>query len=61
MLRRTGCKDEKICYILNESNVMDSGFLERMNTLLANGECKKGAQRPGLILNTNEEFYKWFT
>ena len=38
VLRRSGCKDEKICFILDESNVMDSSFLERMNTLLANGE-----------------------
>merc|ERR1712243_402223 len=43
VLRRSGCKDEKICFILDESNVMDSGFLERMNTLLANGEV------PGLF------------
>merc|ERR1712142_383253 len=77
VLRRSGCKDEKICFILDESNVMDSGFLERMNTLLANGEvpglfegdehttlmtqCKEGAQRQGLMLDTNEELYKWFT
>ena len=38
VLRRSGCKDEKICFILDESNVMESSFLERMNTLLANGE-----------------------
>jgi hypothetical protein len=28
----------QICFILDESNVMESSFLERMNTLLANGE-----------------------
>ena len=66
VLRRSGCKDEKICFILDESNVMDSGFLERMNTLLANGEvpglfegdehttlmtqCKEGAQREGKLI-----------
>ncbi|XP_040576126.1 dynein heavy chain, cytoplasmic [Lepeophtheirus salmonis] len=77
VLRRSGCKDEKICFILDESNVMESGFLERMNTLLANGEvpglfegdehttlmtqCKEGAQRQGLMLDSNEELYKWFT
>ena len=77
VLRRSGCKDEKICFILDESNVMDSSFLERMNTLLANGEvpglfegdehttlmtqCKEGAQRQGLMLDSNEELYKWFT
>lgn len=77
MLRRSGCKDEKIAFILDESNVLDSGFLERMNTLLANGEvpglfegdeyatlmtqCKEGAQREGLMLDSTDELYKWFT
>ncbi|EDW30259.1 GL17927 [Drosophila persimilis] len=27
VLRRSGCKDEKIAFILDESNVLDSGFL----------------------------------
>ena len=77
VLRRTGCKGEKMCFILDESNVLDSGFLERMNTLLANAEvpglfegdeyaalmtsCKEGAQRQGLLLDSQEELYKWFT
>ncbi|CEG69843.1 Putative Dynein heavy chain [Rhizopus microsporus] len=77
VLRRAGCKGEKICFIMDESNVLDSGFLERMNTLLANAEvpglfegdeyaslmtaCKEGAQRDGLMLDSNEELYKWFT
>lgn len=38
VLRRSGCRDEKIVFILDESNMLESGFLERMNTLLANGE-----------------------
>ncbi|EAU37053.1 dynein heavy chain [Aspergillus terreus NIH2624] len=77
VLRRAGCRGEKICFIMDESNVLDSGFLERMNTLLANAEvpglfegdefsslmtaCKEGAQRQGLLLDTQEELYKWFT
>ncbi|MCJ1311828.1 hypothetical protein MMC25_005501 [Agyrium rufum] len=77
VLRRAGCKGEKICFIMDESNVLDSGFLERMNTLLANAEipglfegdefaalmtaCKEGAQRQGLLLDSQEEMYKWFT
>ena len=77
LLRRAGCKDEKLCFMLDESNVLESGFLERMNTLLANGEvpglfegdeyttlmtqCKEGAQREGLMLDSAEELYKWFT
>ena len=74
---RAGCKGEKICFIMDESNVLDSGFLERMNTLLANAEipglfegddfsglmtaCKEGAQKQGLLLDSPEELYKWFT
>ena len=62
---------------MDESNVLDSSFLERMNTLLANGEvpglfegdeyttlmtqCKEGSQRDGLMLDSAEELYKWFT
>lgn len=77
VLRRSGCKNEKISFILDESNVLDSGFLERMNTLLANGEVpglfegdenttlmtqiKDASQREGLMLDSNEELYKWFT
>ncbi|KAF8634008.1 hypothetical protein AX15_001182 [Amanita polypyramis BW_CC] len=77
VLRRAGCKGEKICFIMDESNVLDSGFLERMNTLLANAEvpglfegdehaalmtaCKEGSQRDGLMLDSPEELYHWFT
>ncbi|KAI0666280.1 dynein heavy chain [Trametes maxima] len=77
VLRRAGCKAEKICFIMDESNVLDSGFLERMNTLLANAEvpglfegdehsalmtaCKEGSQRDGLMLDSHEELYRWFT
>lgn len=77
VLRRCGCMGEKICFIMDESNVLDSAFLERMNTLLANAEipglfegddfatlmtaCKEGAQRQGLLLDSQEELYKWFT
>ena len=38
VLIRAGTKGKKIMLILDESNVMDPGFLERMNLLLANGE-----------------------
>ena len=43
VLRRAGCRNEKIAFIMDESNILDSSFLERMNTLLANGEV------PGLF------------
>ncbi|PHH90699.1 hypothetical protein CDD83_2886 [Cordyceps sp. RAO-2017] len=77
VLRRCGCKGEKMCFIMDEANVLDSGFLERMNTLLANAEvpglfegddyaalmtaCKEGAQRQNLHLDSPEELYRWFT
>ncbi|RMZ76007.1 hypothetical protein DV738_g5168, partial [Chaetothyriales sp. CBS 135597] len=77
VLRRCGTQGQKICFIMDESNVLDSGFLERMNTLLANGEvpglfegdeyaslmtaCREGAQRQGLMLDSQEELYRWFT
>uniref|UniRef100_A0A915D7E3 AAA+ ATPase domain-containing protein n=1 Tax=Ditylenchus dipsaci TaxID=166011 RepID=A0A915D7E3_9BILA len=28
VLRRAGCKNEKICFIMDESNMLDTGFLE---------------------------------
>lgn len=77
VLRRSGTNGEKICFMLDESNILESAFLERMNTLLANGEvpglfegddyttlmtaCKEGAVRQGLSLDTQDELYHWFT
>jgi len=77
VLRRSGTRGEKIVFILDEGAVNDTAFLERMNTLLANGEvpglfeeedyttlmamCKEGAQRNGLVLEGNDELYKWFS
>ncbi|RHY29832.1 hypothetical protein DYB32_004823 [Aphanomyces invadans] len=43
VLKRCGCDGEKICFIFDESNVLDAAFLERMNALLASGEV------PGLF------------
>nr|KAJ3421295.1 hypothetical protein HK105_003977 [Polyrhizophydium stewartii] len=76
VLRRAGCKGEKICFILDEGNVLEAAFLERMNTLLANAEipglfegdeftslmsaCKEGSQRDGLTLDSHDELYQWF-
>ncbi|KRZ77608.1 Dynein heavy chain, cytoplasmic [Trichinella papuae] len=77
VLRRVGCKGEKLCFIMDESNLLDSSFLERINTLLANGEVpglfegdeyttlmsqiKEASQHEGLILDSSEELYRWFT
>ncbi|CAG8642437.1 14144_t:CDS:2, partial [Dentiscutata erythropus] len=77
VLKRAGCKGEKICLIMNESSIPYSSYLERMNTLLVNAEvpglfkgdeynalitnCKEGSQRDGLMIDSSEELYKWFT
>lgn len=42
-MKRAGCKQEKITFIFDESNVLGVAFLERMNALLASGEV------PGLF------------
>ncbi|KAK9469716.1 dynein heavy chain, N-terminal region 1-domain-containing protein [Lipomyces arxii] len=76
VLRSTGCRGQKVCFILDESNVLQSGFLERMNTLLANAEipglfegedytgllsaCRDGARQQGLMLDSQDELYNWF-
>ncbi|PIA14754.1 hypothetical protein COEREDRAFT_46106 [Coemansia reversa NRRL 1564] len=77
VLRRAGCSGEKVCFVVDESNMLDAAFLERMNTLLANAEvpglfegdelaalltaCREGAQRDGLLLDTPDELQRWFT
>ncbi|KNC52645.1 cytoplasmic dynein [Thecamonas trahens ATCC 50062] len=77
VLRRSGAEGEKICFIFDESNIKDTGFLERMNTLLANGEipglfegddwtslmnqCKTSSQTEGKMLSSEDELYEWFT
>lgn len=43
LLRRVGVEGESISFIFDESNVLSSAFLERMNALLASGEV------PGLF------------
>jgi dynein heavy chain 1 len=68
---------EKVAFILDESNMLGASFLERINTLLANGEvpglfegdeystwltqCTEAAQREGVLLDSPEELYKWFS
>ncbi|KTW31656.1 dynein heavy chain [Pneumocystis jirovecii RU7] len=77
ILLRVGCKGEKICFILDESNILTTSFLERINTLLANSEiaglfegeeftslissCKEATQKEGLLLDSQDELYSWFS
>ena len=76
VLRRAGGKGEKICLLLDESDILDPSFLERINTLLANseipglfdgedyttllGSCKESAARDGIMLDSYDEIYSWF-
>lgn len=47
VMLRSGCRQEKITFIFDESNVLSPAFLERMNALLASGEV------PGLFEGEN--------
>eukprot|EP00761_Pharyngomonas_kirbyi_P012437 gb/GECH01012464.1/.p1 GENE.gb/GECH01012464.1/~~gb/GECH01012464.1/.p1 ORF type:complete len:4713 (+),score=1227.40 gb/GECH01012464.1/:1-14139(+) len=75
VMKRAGCKDERICFIFDESNILDSSFLEYMNALLASGEVPglfegddytslmhsiKEAIPQNLILDSEDEMYRWF-
>ncbi|KAK9459211.1 dynein heavy chain, N-terminal region 1-domain-containing protein [Lipomyces oligophaga] len=76
VLRNCGCKNQKICFIFDESNALETAFLERMNTLLANAEvpglfegedytnlltaCKEGARQQGFMLDSLDELNQWF-
>ena len=75
VMKRAGCKQEKITFIFDESNVLSVAFLERMNALLASGEvpglfegdeymtlisaCKEGFGG-GKVMETEEEIYRKF-
>ena len=76
IMKRAGCKGEKICFIFDESNVLGPAFLERMNALLASGEvpglfegdeyislintAKEHMERDAKGADTEEEIYKAF-
>lgn len=77
VLLRAGCHNEKICFILGESSLIESSFLERMNVLLANGEvpglfqgdeltnlmteCRQGAASSGLTISDEDDLLRWFS
>ncbi|KAG0688549.1 hypothetical protein C6P40_000845 [Pichia californica] len=76
LLIRASVDGEKICFIIDESTVLENSFLEQMNTLLANAEvpglfegdefdnlialCLKASKDAGLVLDSNDEVYQWF-
>ncbi len=71
VLKRCGCEGEKICFIFDESNVLDAAFLERMNALLASGEvpglfedddytslmhaCREAVRRNNVAIETSDD------
>jgi dynein heavy chain 1 len=77
VMKRAGVNDEKICFIFDESNVLESSFLERMNTLLASGEVpglfegddytslmhglREAVSKKGLLADSEAELFKFFT
>uniref|UniRef100_A0A7S2LKS4 AAA+ ATPase domain-containing protein n=1 Tax=Leptocylindrus danicus TaxID=163516 RepID=A0A7S2LKS4_9STRA len=77
VMKRVGVEGEKVCFIFDEANALDSGFLEAMNALLASGEvpglfegddyaalmsaCRDSASRDGLIIDQEEELWRRFT
>lgn len=76
VMKRSGVKGEKICFIFDESNVLSVAFLERMNALLASGEvpglfegeeymalmnqCKESAMKDNKMIDSDEQLYKNF-
>ncbi len=72
---QAGVHDEKMCFIFDESNVLDSNFLELMNTLLASGDvpglfegddltqllaaCKDASSKRGVAVDA-DGLYAWF-
>lgn len=76
VMRRVGIDGEKVSFIFDESNVLSSGFIEAMNTLLASGEVpglfdgddysalmsavRDSAVRDGVILDSEEELWRHF-
>ncbi len=76
LLRRVGCKGEKVCWTIDESQMSNAARLEKLNTLLANAEVaglfegdehsslisqlKEASQREGLMLDAEEELFAFF-
>ena len=59
VLIRAGTKQEKIAFIFDESNALESSFLERMNALLASGEVPglfEGSDFKNLMIECKEAY-----
>ena len=76
LLRRVGCRGEKVCWTIDESQMSNAARLEKLNTLLANAEVaglfegdeyaslvsalREASQRNGLMLDQDEELFAFF-
>lgn len=70
-------RGEKTCFLIDESCILETSFIERMNSLLANSEvpglfsgdnlkdmfaiCRTESAAQGLLLDSDDELYSWFT
>lgn len=70
-------KGEKTCFLIDESCILETSFIERMNSLLANSEvpglfsgdnlkemlaiCRTESSAQGMLLDSDDELYSWFT
>ncbi len=77
IMRRAGCENERLCFIFDESNMLEASFMERMNALLASGEvpglfegddyktlitvCRESASWCTVSHGSEEELLKYFT
>ena len=77
VMKRVALKGEKICFIFDEANCLNTSFIEAMNALLASGEvpglfegdeynalmnaCRDSALKDGVILDSEEELWNRFT
>ncbi|EAR94592.2 dynein heavy chain, cytoplasmic protein (macronuclear) [Tetrahymena thermophila SB210] len=76
VMKRAGVKQEKICFIFDESNVLGPAFLEKMNALLASGEipglfegeeymalmsqCREAQMKENKMMDTDDQVYRNF-
>lgn len=77
VLVESGVENKKVCMILDESNMVEASFVERLNTLLANSDIPGLFQAedydsliakirgspflPRTVLDTEQSMYDWFT
>ncbi|CCD23572.1 dynein heavy chain NDAI_0B05390 [Naumovozyma dairenensis CBS 421] len=77
VLTKCTLEERRVCLIIDESNILETAFLERMNTLLANADIpdlfqgqdyenlisklQSKIKSMGLLLDTEQELYNWFT